>query len=118
MLPPVLVEIIISACLGTFAFALTDRQADTWYDEIDSLLPVCDSVEGNCGFYILTSDRSKGHQIIGVLLAFLVVFRSQIAWSLYWEGRGHLGAWSRARAASRSRCSARSRTQQSRRAST
>ena len=29
-------------------------------DEIDSLLPVCDSVEGNCGFYILTSDRSKG----------------------------------------------------------
>ena len=99
VLPHVLVEIIISACLGTFAFALTDRQADTWYDEIDSLLPVCDSVEGNCGFYILTSDRSKGHQIIGVLLAFLVVFRSQIAWSLYWEGRGHLGAL-----VSRSRC--------------
>ena len=60
---------------------------------------MCDSVEGNCGFYILTSDRSKGHQIIGVLLAFLVVFRSQIAWSLYWEGRGHLGAL-----VSRSRC--------------
>ena len=80
------------------SFALTDRQADTWYDEIDSLLLVCD-LEGNCGFYILTSDRSKGHQIIGVLLAFLVVFRSQIAWSLYWEGRGHLGAL-----VSRSRC--------------
>ena len=90
-MPHVLVEIVISFCLGTFAFALTDRQADTWYDEIDSLLPVCDSVEGNCGFYILTSDRSKGHQIIGVLLAFLVVFRSQIAWGMYMEGRNAVG---------------------------
>ena len=32
-----------------------------------------------------------GHQIVGTLLAFLVVFRSQIALNMYLEGRGHLG---------------------------
>lgn len=33
-----------------------------------------------------------GHQMVGALLAFLVVFRSQIAWGMYSEGRGHVGA--------------------------
>ena len=33
----------------------------------------------------------QGHQIFGVMLAFLVVFRSQIAWGMYSEGRDHLG---------------------------
>jgi hypothetical protein len=33
-----------------------------------------------------------GHQIAGVLLAFLVVFRTQIAWGQYYEGRNHLGS--------------------------
>ena len=33
-----------------------------------------------------------GHQLVGVLLAFLVVFRSQIAWNMFLEGRGHIGS--------------------------
>ena len=33
-----------------------------------------------------------GHQLVGVLLAFLVVFRSQISWGMYMEGRNHVGA--------------------------
>jgi len=33
-----------------------------------------------------------GHQLAGTLLAFLVVFRSQIAWNMYFEGRSHVGA--------------------------
>jgi len=32
-----------------------------------------------------------GHQLVGTLLAFLVVFRSNIAWNMYFEGRAHVG---------------------------
>ena len=32
-----------------------------------------------------------GHQLVGTLLAFLVVFRSNIAWGMYAEGRAHIG---------------------------
>ena len=32
-----------------------------------------------------------GHQVFGVMIAFLIVFRSQIAWGMYTEGRTHLG---------------------------
>ena len=32
-----------------------------------------------------------GHQLVGTLLAFLIVFRSNNALSLYNEGRGHIG---------------------------
>lgn len=32
-----------------------------------------------------------GHQIFGVMLSFLIVLRSQIAWGMYAEGRGYLG---------------------------
>ena len=32
-----------------------------------------------------------GHQIFGFSVSFLVIFRSQIAWGMYTEGRGHLG---------------------------
>ena len=33
----------------------------------------------------------QGHAIVGVMLSFLVVFRSQIAWGMYSEGRAHIG---------------------------
>ena len=32
-----------------------------------------------------------GHQLVGTLLAFLVVFRSNISWGMYTEGRSHVG---------------------------
>ena len=32
-----------------------------------------------------------GHGLVGTLLAFLVVFRSQMAWGQYTEGRAHIG---------------------------
>ena len=35
--------------------------------------------------------NTQGHAIAGVMLSFLVVFRSQIAWNMFVEGRGHLG---------------------------
>jgi len=34
---------------------------------------------------------SRGMQNIGVLLSFLAVFRTQIAWNMFLEGRNHLG---------------------------
>lgn len=34
----------------------------------------------------------SGHMVVGTLLAFLVVFRSQMAWGQYTEGRAHVGA--------------------------
>ena len=33
-----------------------------------------------------------GHKIFGVVLSFLIVFRSQIAWGMYTEGRGQVGS--------------------------
>lgn len=33
----------------------------------------------------------QAHQVGGVLVSFLVVFRTQLAYGRYWEGRGHLG---------------------------
>jgi len=42
---------------------------------------------------------ASGHMVVGTLLAFLVVFRSQMAWDQYTEGRAHVGAMiSRSRA--------------------
>lgn len=34
---------------------------------------------------------STAHTVLGVLVSFLAVFRTQQAYSRYWEGRGHLG---------------------------
>ena len=34
---------------------------------------------------------TTGHTILGVLVSFLAVFRTQQAYARYWEGRGHLG---------------------------
>merc|ERR1712110_749651 len=39
---------------------------------------------------------SKGHVILGVPLAFLLVFKSQLSYNQYWEGRGHAGELVRA----------------------
>ena len=32
-----------------------------------------------------------GHKLVGVSLGFLLVFRSNLSYGRYWEGRGHLG---------------------------
>lgn len=50
-----------------------------------------ESFESPCGTLMMDTTWATGHQIVGVLLAFLLVFRSQIAWSLFWEGRMHWG---------------------------
>ena len=36
--------------------------------------------------------QATGHSLAGTLLAFLVVFRTQMAWGQYTEGRAHVGA--------------------------
>lgn len=38
----------------------------------------------------------KGHLILGVPLSFLLVFKSQLSYNQYWEGRGHVGEMVRA----------------------
>ena len=47
---------------------------------------------GIVAYYYCADEQIKpiGHQIVGVLLAFLVVFRNQIAWGMYSSGRGHV----------------------------
>ena len=86
VLPYIWFEIVLTGVLGTLAWGLT----------IDS--PICappaDGEPSPCGHFALTVARSGGHQIVGVLLAFLVVFRSQIAWGMYIEGRSHWGTMS------------------------
>ena len=48
-----------------------------------------------CIFAITKAEEGgwdKGFGMIGNLLAFLIVLRTAIAWGMYWEGRGHIGA--------------------------
>ena len=40
---------------------------------------------------IMFPAEPAGHQIVGTLLAFLIVFRSQIVLDMYLEGRAHVG---------------------------
>ena len=46
---------------------------------------------------------TTAHSVLGVLVSFLAVFRTQQAYSRYWEGRGHLGSLGEHRCASPSR---------------
>lgn len=50
------------------------------------------NLSGFCVSPAIFPAQPVGHQIGGTLLAFLVVFRSQIALNMYLEGRSHLGA--------------------------
>lgn len=79
VLPNIWVELLIAFLCGWAAWSLTDYGGCS---------------RETCPLFFLkpVPGRVLGHQIIGVLLAFLVVFRSQIAWGMYWEGRGHVGA--------------------------
>lgn len=43
-----------------------------------------------------TGKTSSFHSIIGVLLSFLLVFKANLSYSQYWEGRSHVGDLSRA----------------------
>ena len=79
VLPFIFIEMMIALLCGFAAWSLTDSGFCTLE---------------KCGWWYLEPGpaREKGHGIIGVLLAFLVVFRSQIAWGMYWEGRSHVGS--------------------------
>lgn len=68
MLPQCWLEIVICTALGVVArvFCVDDNDPSASWDAYS---PV-------------------GHQLVGVLLAFLTVFRSQIAWSMYLQGYG------------------------------
>ena len=78
-LPKIMIEIFLATCLGVVAYLLTE----------DGL---CDAKKCKGFFLPPSTSREKGHAMIGVLLAFLVVFRSQIAWGMYMEGRNAGGA--------------------------
>ena len=91
-LPKIMIEIFLATCLGVVAYLLTE----------DGL---CDAKKCK-GFFLPRPRRcEKGHAMIGVLLAFLVVFRSQIAWGMYMEGRNAVGRVVAMSAASPSSCS-------------
>jgi hypothetical protein len=80
-LPKIMIEIILATGLGVVAYLLTEDG-------------ICGKhgAEKCKGFFLPPStSREKGHAMIGVLLAFLVVFRSQIAWGMYMEGRNAVG---------------------------
>ena len=77
-LPKIMIEIFLATCLGVVAYLLTE----------DGL---CDAKKCKGFFLPPSTSREKGHAMIGVLLAFLVVFRSQIAWGMYMEGRNAVG---------------------------
>ena len=68
VLPQCWLEIVICTALGVVArvFCVDDNDPSASWDAYS---PV-------------------GHQLVGVLLAFLTVFRSQIAWSMYLQGYG------------------------------
>ena len=42
-------------------------------------------------YYGFNGINPTAHQVLGVLVSFLSVFRTQQAYNRYWEGRGHLG---------------------------
>ena len=63
VLPYILIELSIGVCLSFVAMHVAPKEG------IDP----------------------TGHGLVGTLLAFLVVFRSQMAWGPYTEGRAHLG---------------------------
>ena len=73
-------EVILASCMAVLSLGMTPG---------NPLCPDedCQPGEDGCGFPCILSDRSEGHRIVGVLLAFLVVFRSQIAWDMFLEGR-------------------------------
>ena len=73
-----MIEIILATGLGVVAYLLTEDG-------------ICDAKKCKGFFLPPSTSREKGHAMIGVLLAFLVVFRSQIAWGMYMEGRNAVG---------------------------
>ena len=81
VLPLIWFEVAFSVLLGTIAYGMTENG---W---------ICGREDIDCGNMALTKEmkRDDGHKIIGVLLSFLVVFRSQIAMGMYTEGRNHVG---------------------------
>ena len=84
-IPHIWVEMLISLTTSTVAYLLTSGSPLCGFNVNDP------DAEMPCGRFTLTIARSSGHQIIGVLLSFLVVFRSQIAWNMYCEGRSYWG---------------------------
>ena len=81
-LPKIMIEIFLATCLGVVAYLLTE----------DGICGKHGAVKCKGFFLPPSTSREKGHAMIGVLLAFLVVFRSQIAWGMYMEGRNGVGA--------------------------
>ena len=80
-LPKIMIEIILATGLGVVAYLLTE----------DGICGKHGAVKCKGFFLPPSTSREKGHAMIGVLLAFLVVFRSQIAWGMYMEGRNAVG---------------------------
>ena len=82
VIPKILVELFIAMTLGILAYGLTE-DVEFW--------GACP--KETCGWAIKAgSNWEKGHGMVGTLIAYLIVLRTQIAWGMYWEGRGHIGA--------------------------
>ena len=79
VLTAIWIELLVTLGISTWA-ALRSERRRTDGAEAD-----------NCERWCWPSD-SSGHAIVGTLLAFLTVFRSQIAFNMYLEGRDHVQA--------------------------
>ena len=77
VLTAIWIEVLITMALSTIAVECSQGHLmdSCQYGQVNSKMPA----------------EPVGHQIVGTLLAFLVVFRSQIALNMYLEGRAHLG---------------------------
>jgi putative membrane protein len=67
---PVLIRSIIAAALGQFYYVVNNMRPD---NKLENISP----------FYFM---------VLGSCLSFLVVFKSNMAYSRFWEARGHVGA--------------------------
>ena len=79
-LPHIVIELLLAIGFSILAYGLTE-DVGLW-----GLCP-----NNTCGALLVKDSWEKGHKFIGTLIAFLIILRTQIAWGMYWEGRGHIG---------------------------
>lgn len=111
VLPSIWIEVVLTLGMSIVYVTARDSNNETAIVLHDMCLRACHSrslktslhvrsavecangnLSGFCVSPAIFPAQPVGHQIGGTLLAFLVVFRSQIALNMYLEGRSHLGA--------------------------
>jgi len=81
VIPKVMVETLLALCVSFLASSVFIIGGPLYPDS------------QRCGdsFFCISESRPEGHAILGALLSFFAVFRSQIAWGLHSQGRDAIG---------------------------